>query len=459
MKMSENNVKGRAREEGFILAAGMMVMIVMLIMATPFLFKFSGQYRATERSFKSMSAFNLAEAGIEQAVYELNNGFMILPWTVDAGGTLRTTLDDFSSADGKVIGDINVDILPPSGPPGDETRFVESQGQIPFIADRTVDRSVRVLLEAEYGSIFKFAVFADEGIYMASNVRIDSYNTDVNLIYDAKTSGDMGHVGSNTTTTPAAGGGIYLSSQDELMGRVACGFGTAPKSIDTVIDSSTANTYINGGKFILGSPFDMTPDPPASSFTEGLAFNPAKPGITSTARSGTLVLTEADSGIYDSLVMNVGSKIEIRGDVTLYITGVSQSVGEFLMKNNTTLEITEGSSLKLILGKASFLQLSNTMVNNLTKTAENLVILGTEEFTGEMYWNSNTALYGAICVPEASIHYDSNHDLYGSLVCDWLDFNSNADIHYDEALGNLDWIRGGLPTYVVKSWQQVGAGV
>jgi hypothetical protein len=98
-------------------------------------------------------------------------------------------------------------------------------------------------------------------------------------------------------------------------------------------------------------------------------------------------------------------------------------------------------------------------VNNLTKTAENLVILGTEQFTGEMNWNSNTALYGAIFVPEAAIHYDSNHDLYGSLICNWLDFNSNANVHYDEALGNLDWISGGLPTYVVKYWQQVNAGV
>lgn len=81
-------------------------------------------------------------------------------------------------------------------------------------------------------------------------------------------------------------------------------------------------------------------------------------------------------------------------------------------------------------------------------------MLGTEEFTGEMHWNSTTALYAAICVPEATVHYDSNHDLYGSLICNYLDFNSDADIHYDEALGKLDWIRGGIPHYVVVSWQE-----
>ena len=457
--MNKKNIQKRAHEKGFILAVAMMVIVVMLIMAMPFLFKLSAQYRTTERSFKSLSAFNLAEAGVERAIYELNNGYMFLPWTVEPDGTLKTSMLNFAAADGKVIGDINVDILPPAGATGDETRFVESQGQISFIANRTVDKEVRVLLEAEYGSIFKFAVFADEGIYMASNVRVDSYNTKENLIYDEKTSGNMGHVGSNTTITPAAGGGIYLSSQDELMGRVACGYGTAPKSIDNVIDTNTANTYVDGGKFILGSPFNMTPDPPISNFTDSLDFNPAKPGILAKSKGGPVVLNETNSGIYNSFVMDVGSTVKIQGNVTLYITGVTQSKGEFLMKNNTTVEIEPGSSLKLILGNTSFQQLSNTEVNNLTKTAENLVILGTEQFTGEMHWNSNTALYGAIFVPEAAIHYDSNHDLYGSLVCNWLDFNSNANIHYDEALGNLDWISAGLPTYVVKYWQQVGAGV
>ncbi len=63
-------------------------------------------------------------------------------------------------------------------------------------------------------------------------------------------------------------------------------------------------------------------------------------------------------------------------------------------------------------------------------------------------------MYAAIYMPKAHVHYDSNYDLYGSIVCEFLDFNSNSNIHYDEALGKLEVIKGGLPYWRVKSWQE-----
>jgi hypothetical protein len=448
--MNDDNGRANGRERGAILIVAVLLMVCMAIMAAPFLSRLSGQYRTTDRAYKSMAAFNLAEAGVEMAVYELNNQWLIFDWQASEDGTLTRSLDDLAGAGGKVVGDVDIRVLPLAG----EERIVDSRGKIPFIADRTVDRSVQVVLEAEYGSLFKFAVFADEGIYMASNTRVDSYDTGAALDYDVKDAGANGHVGTNSLTAAAAGGGIYLSSQDKIYGNVACGCGTLPGAVDSVIDTNSANTYIEGGKYVLGTPFDMTPDPPPSSFVSDLVYDPSEPDLVARSKGGLTVINEFMSGIYDSFVLDVNANARIEGDVVLYITGAGRDTGEFLMKNNSTLEIAPGSSLKLVLGDATFTQLSNTAVNNLTKTASNLVILGTEEFVGEMHWNSNTDLYGAIAVPEASIHYDSNHDLYGSLVCDYLDFDSNANIHYDEALGKLDWIRGGIPGYVVKSWQE-----
>ncbi len=287
----------------------------------------------------------------------------------------------------------------------------------------------------------------------SSNTRVDSYDTGLALEYDVMTSGMSGHVGTNSVTSAASGGGIYLSSQDTIYGNVACGFGTPEATLDSVIDTNSANTLIEGGKFILSSPFNMTPDPPPLSLVSGLVYDPSHPDITS-KKGGLTIINSSMSGIYDSFVLDVGSKARIEGDVVLYITGTGKGTGEFLMMSNSILEIAPGASLKLVLGDTTFTQLSNTSVNNLTKTASNLIILGTEEFTGEMHWNSNTDLYGAIAVPEASLHYDSNHDLYGSLVCDYLDFDANAGIHYDEALGKLDWLKGGVPHYDIKLWQE-----
>jgi len=437
-------------ERGAVLIVAILLMVCMAVMAAPFLARLSGQYRTTDRGYKSMAAFNLAEAGVDMAVFELNSTWLIFDWQAAEDGTLTRTLDDLAGSGGDVVGDADIRIHPLVG----EERIVNSKGKVPFIADRIVDRSVEVVLKAEYGSIFKFAVFADEGIYMASNTLIDSYDTNEALAYDDRAAGANGHVGTNSSIPAASGGGIYMSSHDTIRGNIACGVGTPAGSVDSVIDSTAANTSIEGGKYVLGTPFNMTLDPPASSFVSGLTYNPAHPDLAAGGKGGVTIINSAKSGIYDSFVIDVNSKARIEGDVTLYITGTGRQTGEFLMKNNSTLEIAPGSSLKLILGDTTFTQLSNTSVNNLTKTASNLVILGTEEFTGEMHWNSNTDLYGAIAVPEASLHYDSNYDLYGSLVCDYLDFDANADIHYDEALGKLDWIKGGVPRYTVKSWQE-----
>ena len=440
----------KGHERGAILVVAILLMVSMALMAAPFLSKLSGQYRTTEKGYKSMAAFNLAEAGVEVAVYELNSMWLVYDWQAAEDGTLTRAMDDLSGAGGTAVGDVDMTVRPLVG----DERVVDSRGKVPFIAGRTVDRTVEVVLEAEYGSVFKFAVFADEGIYMASNTRVDSYDTGEALDYDVRTSGINAHVGTNSTTAAASGGGIYLSSQDTILGNVACGYGTQPADVAEVIDTSAANTYIEGGKYVLGTPFDMSLDPPPASFASDLAYDPSHPSLVAASKGGTTVINASKSGIYDSFVIDVNAKARIEGDVTLYITGTGTDKGEFLMKSNSSLEIAPGSSLKLILGNTTFTQLSNTAVNNLTKTASNLVILGTEEFTGEMHWNSNTDLYGAIAVPEASLHYDSNHDLYGSLVCDHLDFDANANIHYDEALGKLDWIRGGIPGYVVKSWQE-----
>ncbi len=448
--MNDKKRRANGRERGAILVVAILLMVCMAIMAAPFLSRLSGQYRTTDKGYKSMAAFNLAEAGIEMAVYELNNMWLLFDWQASEDGTLARTIDDLAGAGGAAVGDVDIRVLPLVG----EERVVDSMGKVPFIAGRNVDRSVEVVLEATYGSVFKFAVFADEGIYMASNTRIDSYDTGAALLYDESVALGNGHVGTNSRTPAASGGGIYLSSQDTIYGNVACGTGTTLGTIDSVIDTNAANTLIEGGKYVLGTPFDMTLDPSPSSFASGLAYDPSNPDLVTGSKGGVTVINEAKSGIYDSFVLDVNSTVRIEGDVTLYITGTGQDTGEFLMKNNSTLEIAPGSSLKLILGDTTFTQLSNTAVNNLTKTASNLVILGTEEFDGEMHWNSNTELYGAIAVPEASLHYDSNHDLYGSLVCDYLDFDANADIHYDEALGKLDWVKGGIPGYKVKSWQE-----
>lgn len=83
------------------------------------------------------------------------------------------------------------------------------------------------------------------------------------------------------------------------------------------------------------------------------------------------------------------------------------------------------------------------------------MLFGTDSFTGDMEWNSNTDFWGAVYVPQANVIYNSAANFYGSIMGNYIDIASQANIHYDEALGDLEIIPGSLGYfYTVKSWQE-----
>lgn len=79
----------------------------------PFIFKLSSQYRSADRSYKAIAALNLAEAGTERAIWELNHND-ISTW--DGDDNARTlTVSSFQTSDGTAIGDIDISVTDPEG--------------------------------------------------------------------------------------------------------------------------------------------------------------------------------------------------------------------------------------------------------------------------------------------------------------------------------------------------------
>jgi len=94
----------RREEKGAVLIITLIVTVAILIVTVPFLFKLSAQYRSTDVSFKSYAALNLAEAGVERAIWELNYGH-ITDW--EGTSTERTlTLSSVQASSGSVVGDV-----------------------------------------------------------------------------------------------------------------------------------------------------------------------------------------------------------------------------------------------------------------------------------------------------------------------------------------------------------------
>ena len=179
----------KPHERGGILVVAIIVFLAMLILAMPFLFKLSGQWRTTEKSSKSLAAFNLAEAGVDKTMWWLN------PDSDKSGSDDEAIQWDFSgvndvgvitgiktglpnASDNKVIGNVQVVLTPPVGvAPNPQRRSLDSTGMVPFIAGKIVNRTVRVTLEQYYDSIFDYGFFVDEYFYSRNGFFLDAYDS------------------------------------------------------------------------------------------------------------------------------------------------------------------------------------------------------------------------------------------------------------------------------------------
>ena len=419
----KEDLKKRNEEKGFVLIIGMIVMSVLLLLAVPFLFQVSFENKLTNKSYKSSAALSLAEAGVERAIWELNYGD-ITTWA--GNSSLRTmTIASFQTADGKVIGDIEIRVEDPEG----DNPVVSSSGRVALVESRVLYKGARVVLEEEKYKPWLNGIFGDEELDFASNAYVDSYDSRDGA-YGALNMGSEGHVGTNGTHY----GCIDLDSNARIYGNAVSGPETNPEEV--IITRSNAEIF--GALDSLSEPNDM----PSVPLPEDLPYM----GDYFLGGNDTDIIDQ--SAEYSSFRLESNATVIITADVTLYITG------EFSMLSNTTLEIDPGVKVIIYLG-GSFIQSSNTQINNLSKDPTNLLILGTDSFNGYMEWNSNSELWAAVYVPRADIHLNSNADFCGSISGKSFDCNSNARIHYDLALADLALDGCDGTPFKIKSWQEV----
>lgn len=418
----KRTIEARPWEKGIALFVSLLAGVVMLGLALPFLFKLTGQFRITERSHKGLAAMNLAEAGVERAIWELNCGD-ITSWSGDLFKR-SLTLTSVETAQGLVVGNVEIEVQNPAS----DNPFVTAKGIVPWVGGAALEKTVRVDLGHETESYFNFGIFGDEGFDLHGNAYIDSYNSTL-APYDPLNPGQKGDVGTNATHQ----WDVVLLNNTVVNGDAVTGFESDP---DLVVQLQN-NASVTGDLTTLPEIKSLPPyTPPLLTEKGNFYLDNDSPPVTIT-----------ESGAYTGFTMGTNTKVTISGDVKIYVNG------DFIMNSNSILEIAPGSNVELILGNGIFRQESNTQVNNLTYDPKSLAILGTEEFN-TMIWRSNSQFWGVIYVPEATIDYAANADLFGSIACNYISMSSNTGIHYDESLGS--WDKYGTPSgkLQVKSWQE-----
>ncbi|MFC2166559.1 hypothetical protein ACFLQZ_01180 [Acidobacteriota bacterium] len=392
-------------EKGTVLAIALLLTIGMLILSMPFLTKLSGHYRVSENSYRSFAAMNLAEAGLERAIWELNYGD-ISSW--DGDDLLRTfSIPSVQAPGGSIIGDILITVATPAG----DNPIVESTGQIDVSDNVHLSKTARAVLKKHGGdALFNVGVFAEESLTLAANLNIE---------------GDVGVNGTHP-------GALTIGTNSVVSGDAYCGPGGDP----------FVAINLNGSAQVLGqqSAAAEIKNFPSVPLPEGMDYRGEL-----NAQGNLVEITE--SGEYTSFVLETGAVAEITGDVTLYISGI------FSLGSNTELRIAEGGHLTLVLSGSLYLD-SNCAVNNSLEDPTRLVILGTDSLTGTIHFESNTPFYGAVYLPQADLVFSSNIDFHGSAIGKSMVLNSNVDLSYAQELQDIEGLPAWDSLFIVKSWQE-----
>jgi Tfp pilus assembly protein PilX len=413
-----------SREKGAALFLSLLTGVIMLGLTMPFLTKMSGSYHLTEKSYKSMAAMNLAEAGIERAIWEINFG-NISSWS-GTGSERTLSISNFTAADGTVIGDISIIVYNPQL----LTPMIESTGIVAWAGSQNITKTLRSGLENGGPlPLFNFGLFGQTGVTLGLNATIDSYDSRLGA-YGGANVHSVGHVGTNAGTY----GCITLNENSIIHGSALTGYQSNPDQI-IVQDNGSS---ITGQKTTLDEAKEL-PSVPAPT---GLTY---WGNLTASGTSTTI----SQSGQYANFTLNNNALVTISSNVVLYITGT------LTLNNNAEIRINNGCTATFYFGGNWNLS-ANSMFNNLSHDPSKLVMYGTDTFTGSKTFRNNFATYAAMYVPKADVTFANNAAIYGSIVANSFAIGNNLAFHYDEALASMSTpsLDTGTSSFTMKSWQE-----
>ncbi len=351
-----------------------------------------------------------ADAGLEMALFEMNEKLKDKPWSgsvlpENAGRALYNCDATFSY---KVI-------------PGSGSYLVESIG-------RSGPAEKRVYAELELQGLFEHAILTRETLTLKSGTTVDGYNS----LDPSDTDADV-DIGTQNT----ANSSIILNSGVTVKGDVIVGIGGNP---DTAIKDLGAAT---------GDQYAATQDDPLPQIVPPTLPNTGQPIA---AKGETVTLTPADSGKYTAIDLKNASspgilKIDGAG-VVLHIAGDIQ------LGQSCEIVVTEGSSLTIYCdGNISCGNGSGINTNNPPEEASTLQLYATGACQQTFDIKAKSNFTGVIYAPNATIELYAGGDAYGSIVAKTFEFKAGGNYHYDEALRKVETDDAGA-RFVIKRWYE-----
>ena len=376
------------------------------------------EQRTAERYLRLSQAFQLAEAGLDDAIVQLRDDSS---WSgraytaLSTGGGYEVSVTSVSST----------------------LKRLTSTGHYPSnntSAFGYQSRQLEAYVATAEPSPFDYALFAANTIQVDSNAAVDSYNSDAG-VYGGANVGTEGDVGSNATGAST----INLAANSQISGDAVIGVGGNTATAITKAKTAT----ISGLEASLISSKDLTPETYSASGSAPLTSS-------TTLAGGAYNYTNVD--------LNTGDSVLVTGNVTLYVDQY------FHMDSNSQFvtTCTDCSITIYVKGDsysgapAAFDLASNCLLSAGAKpTNLTLYVTAVSGATSTRAVNirSNTPMYGAIHAPLSTLTVNSNIAFYGAAIAKSITLNSNAAVHYDVAL--QDSGMGGAGSVQVETWREL----
>lgn len=388
---------------GFAMPIMMCTVLLLLVIGAGVLCFGQHSRRLAVSTSSGIAARCAADAGVTQALYEMNKKIKVLPWN---NGNLPMLKDELLP---------NTDATYSFAVGGDLSKghFVKSTG-----LNGLVYKTVRCTLPLR--GLFEYALFGDEYVELKSGGSVTPYN------YGSEKDKYL-QVGTNSTLANA----VVLKNGATVDGDAVVGPEGDPA---VVVDDSASG--ISGNTFIMPKEHDL----PQITVPQWLASMPS----SGTIKNNTTI---NKSGKHDNIDLGTNEKITIKGKVSLYI------VGNVILDNSAELSISDANGASLILFVGGNIEVKyGGVINNLSKDSKKLQIYGLSTCQSIILKNGSD-FYGAIYAPNADIVLLNSGDMYGSVIGKSVEQKNSAAFHYDVSLREVSIEDIGV-RFVIRHWQE-----
>jgi hypothetical protein len=453
-----------ASERGSLLIVVMIVSAVIGISLASYLRLTTNSLRMADRSFFTTAAVNLAEIGVEEAMYCYNrlndvahdrDAWVVAgrAWTIANDNSVTTTLPEFSLGPG-ATGIVKV-YCTHYNPGGTNPRIVAraavtgSQGPI---QEKWLEVTLRRRSLWANGMVARNTI-----VWNGGNSTADSWDSSLGP-YGSAASPARANA---TVGTPTSDNGAVDVSGGAIRGRLMTAGGTIAKNSGAILSDTTTGTgwdsSLQTNDFSATFPPITVPAPPSANVTPvhssaTITFPATLPRPTDRPALDGVYYYEFASNYGLSGAGAASNVLQIDAPVVFLATNHTTTSPNLIdLSGNASISVSATGSLNIY--TSGNIEVAGNGIANDTSTPANLQIFGTAASVGTqtIRFVGNGSSIAAIYAPNAAFQLKGNGDLQGAVVAYDINLNGNAAFHYDEALGSLST---GNP-YGVVQWREL----